>query len=53
MLDPVKAQCPSVCVCGGGCQTREAEVSGLASRGRGMDRGLSEEKSGKGIGFEM
>ena len=50
MLDPVKAQCPSVC---GGCQTREAEVSGLASRGRGMDREPSEEKRGNGIAFEM
>jgi hypothetical protein len=45
----VKALCPSV----RGCQSQEAGVGGLVSRGTGWGKGFSEEKPGKGIIFEM
>jgi hypothetical protein len=49
-LGPVKALCPSV----GSCQSQEARVGGLMSRGRGrVYREFSEGKLGKGITFEM
>jgi hypothetical protein len=48
-LGPVKALCPSI----GDCQGQEWEwVSWEEAGGRG-DRGISEEKLGKGIKFEM
>jgi hypothetical protein len=51
-LGPVKVLCPSV----GECQGQEAGMGGLVSRGKGekgLDRGFSEGKSGKGTTFEM
>jgi hypothetical protein len=49
-LGPVKVLCPSI----GECQSQEAGVSGLGSRGREEeDRGFSKGKLGKGITFDM
>jgi hypothetical protein len=48
-LGPEKTQCPSV----GECQDREVGVGGLVNREKGMNRGFSEGKPGKGKTFEM